>query len=280
VVHELAHHGLAYRLRPDAGSSARFTANSTSFRAGIGGGGGVGRRNCKALARLAAAVLERRQKLHELAGRSFGWLTGRLGAGDVTRAFAAELAANISLGPIDAKAIALARGLQVSGVVLCVMDQNDLTKCQCFIDLALSETKQRVHAILVAGMSDWAGLARFGPRTSSRSLKSCGDVVCAFVPVAGSAKRLDVRKGVAAALAPRDHVIRVEFFAGAALTGRDRRHLAPADDYHQQFVRPNERNSGPRPTATPTPGPGHVQCSPRAWRRCPARATTGAIELA
>ena len=126
-------------------------------------------RNCKALARLAAAVLEGRQKLHELAGRSFGWLTDRLGAGDVTRAFAAELAANISLGPIDAKAIALARGLQVSGVVLCVMDQNDLTKCQCFIDLALSETKERVQAILVAGMSDWAGLARFGPRTSSRS---------------------------------------------------------------------------------------------------------------
>jgi hypothetical protein len=127
------------------------------------------RRNCKALARLAAAVLEGRQKLHELAGRSFGWLTGRLGAGDVTRAFAAELAANISLGPIDAKAIALARGLQVSGVVLCVMDQNDLTKCQCFIDLALAETKERVQAILVAGMSDWAVLARFSPRTSSRS---------------------------------------------------------------------------------------------------------------
>jgi hypothetical protein len=127
------------------------------------------RRNCKALARLAVAVLEGRRKLHELAGRSVGWLTGRLGAGDATRAFAAELAANISLGPIDAKAIALARGLQVSGVVLCVMDQNDLTKCQCFIDLALSETKERVQAILVAGMSDWAGLARFGPRTSSRS---------------------------------------------------------------------------------------------------------------
>jgi hypothetical protein len=119
------------------------------------------RRNCKALARLAAAVLKGKQKIHQLVGRSSGWIAGLWGADDFTRAFAADLAANIPLGPIDAKAVAVARGLQISGIVLCIMDNKDLTECECFIDLALTDTKERVQQILVAGMSNWIGLARF-----------------------------------------------------------------------------------------------------------------------
>lgn len=121
------------------------------------------RRNCKALARLAAAVLEEKQKIHQLVGHSFGWIAGLFGADDFTRAFASELAANIPLGPIDAKAVAVARGLQISGVVLCIMDNRDLTECECLIDLALTETKERMKQILIAGISDWTGLARFPP---------------------------------------------------------------------------------------------------------------------
>lgn len=64
--------------------------------------------------------------------------------------------------------IAVARGVQVAGILLCVMDDRQLTECQCFIDLALAETKERVNQILVAAMSDWADLARFIP-SSSRS---------------------------------------------------------------------------------------------------------------
>lgn len=126
------------------------------------------RRNCKALARLAAAVLDGKQQIHQLVGRSFGWISGLFGADDFTRAFAAELTANIPLGPIDAKAIAIARGLQVSGVVLCLMDNKDLTRCECFNDLALAEAKERVKQILVAGMSDWSDLARFTPPPSGK----------------------------------------------------------------------------------------------------------------
>jgi len=85
-----------------------------------------------------------------------------LGAGSAARAFTEELISNIPL-PIDAKMIAVARGVQVAGILLCVMDNRDLTKCECFIDLALVETKERVDQILVAAMSDWAGLARFRP---------------------------------------------------------------------------------------------------------------------
>lgn len=126
------------------------------------------KRNCKALARLAAAIMQGHQQIHQLVGRSVGWISGIFGAGDFTRAFAAELTANIPLGPIDAKVIAVARGLQVSGIVLCLMGENDLTKCQCFIDLALSETKERVKQILIAAMSDWTHLARFTPSHSGK----------------------------------------------------------------------------------------------------------------
>jgi hypothetical protein len=73
-----------------------------------------------------------------------GWAAGALGAGDPARAFTEELASNIPL-PIDAKMIAVARGVQIAGVLLCVMDNRDLATCKCFIDLALAETKERVN---------------------------------------------------------------------------------------------------------------------------------------
>jgi hypothetical protein len=121
------------------------------------------KRNCKALARIARSILETKTQLHNAVGRLFGWVTGAFGAGDAARAFSEELASNIPLAPLDAKMIAVARGVQVAGILLCVMDNRDLTTCECFIDLALAETKERVNQILVAAMSGWTGLARFGP---------------------------------------------------------------------------------------------------------------------
>jgi hypothetical protein len=123
------------------------------------------KRNCKALARIARAILEAKTQIHKAVGKLFGWAAGALGAGDPARAFTEELMSNIPL-PIDAKMIAVARGVQVAGILLCVMDDRDLTECECFIDLALAETMERVKQILVAAMSDWAGLARFRPQAT------------------------------------------------------------------------------------------------------------------
>lgn len=89
----------------------------------------------------------------------------KVGFSDAAQAFADELASNIPL-PTDAKMIVVARGVQVAGILLCIMDNRDLSRCECFIDLALAETKERLQQILEAAMSDWAGLARF---TSSAS---------------------------------------------------------------------------------------------------------------
>lgn len=117
------------------------------------------------LARIARLILEAKTQIHKGVGNLFGWAAGRLGAVDAVRAFAKELGANIPL-PFDAKMIAVARGVQVAGILLCVMDDRDLTECECFIDLALAETQERVKQILVAAMSDWTGLARFQPNAT------------------------------------------------------------------------------------------------------------------
>ena len=66
--------------------------------------------------------------------------------------------------PIDAKMIAVARGVQMAGILLCVMDGRNLGQCECFVDLARAETEERVKQILMAAMSDWVNLARFQPR--------------------------------------------------------------------------------------------------------------------
>jgi hypothetical protein len=122
--------------------------------------------NCKALARIARSILDAKKQIHKLAGRLSGRAVSALGAGDAARAFTEELVSNIPIEPIDAKMVAVARGVQIAGILLCVMDNRDLTKCQCFIDLALAETKERVNQILVAAMSDWTGLGRFAPQTA------------------------------------------------------------------------------------------------------------------
>lgn len=118
--------------------------------------------NCSVLARLARAILKAKDRVHEFVGRVSGGIAAKFGVKGAAQAFAEELAANIPL-PIDTKMIAVARALQITGVLLCVMEDRELTRCQCFVDLAMAETKERVSQILVAGMSDWTGLARFAP---------------------------------------------------------------------------------------------------------------------
>jgi len=122
-----------------------------------------GRRRCRLLADIADAILTGKRKMHDLVGWSAGWLLGLLGAGALERQVARELASKIPLPP-DAKLIATARGVQVTGVVVCLSAGEDLARCQCFIDLSLSEAKTRVKALLIAATEDWRGFAEFPPK--------------------------------------------------------------------------------------------------------------------
>lgn len=121
------------------------------------------RRRCMSLAQTAADPLTANQDIH----KGIGWLTTRaltlFGTGAAVSAFAGELAANVPL-PTDAKIIAVARGIQITGVALCVANSTDLTRCQCFIDLALDLVKTQVKKLLIAAEGDWIGLAQFPAR--------------------------------------------------------------------------------------------------------------------
>ncbi|MFG1674633.1 hypothetical protein [Micromonospora sp. NPDC049282] len=123
------------------------------------------RRRCTLLARMAGAILAGKKKLHDLVGAIGAWLASLLGGDRVVQSLARELASRIPLPP-DAKMVAAARGLQVTGVLLCLVNGDDLTRCQCFIDLALEETKTQVKKIFVAALEDWTGLAQFPAKPS------------------------------------------------------------------------------------------------------------------
>jgi hypothetical protein len=122
------------------------------------------RNQCKALARLAQRILYFKDQIHDWIGTFVARILELIGVGKIPREFAAELATNIPITPVDAKIIAVARGLQVAGIALCSFRAEDITRCQCFIDLALAETKTQVRKILAAAMDDWVKLVVFPPR--------------------------------------------------------------------------------------------------------------------
>ncbi|WP_328521894.1 hypothetical protein [Kribbella sp. NBC_00359] len=121
------------------------------------------RRHCKALAEVAKLILAAKAKAHELLGVLGGGVLSLFGLGDLAKRFARELIEHIPL-PLDAKAIAAARGVQVTGVLLCLLNGEDLRRCQCFIDLALEQSKTAVKKIMTTAMEDWTQLAWFGAK--------------------------------------------------------------------------------------------------------------------
>lgn len=121
------------------------------------------RRRCRLLADVAQAILSGKTKLHDLVGSIAGWFASALGVGNVEQQLARELATKIPL-PGDEQLVAAARGVQVTGILVCVFNGDDLTRCQCFVDLALTEAKTRIKSLMVTAMGDWRSLAEFRPK--------------------------------------------------------------------------------------------------------------------
>jgi hypothetical protein len=131
-------------------------ATTATFQALIRGR----RRRCRGLADLAKAILDGRTKLHDLIGSFAGWLTSILGRSRLEQRFARELARRIPL-PGEGRLIATARGVQITGILLCVLNGDDLSRCQCFIDLALEESRTALKRILTTALDDWTALTAF-----------------------------------------------------------------------------------------------------------------------
>lgn len=104
-------------------------------------------------------MLRGQRQAHGFIGRLAAGTVGALGGGDAVQVFIAELAASLPL-PWDAKVTATARGLQITGILLCVTNGHDLTTCYCFTDLAHAETKTAIKNLLTAAINDWTALAQ------------------------------------------------------------------------------------------------------------------------
>jgi hypothetical protein len=115
---------------------------------------------CGSLARFAEDVLRGKKWLHDVVGSVVRWIVSLLTGNWMAQVFAKKLASKIPL-PWDAKIVAVARGIQIIGIFICLADGRDLTRCECFIDLALEETKTRMKQILGTALGDWRDLAEF-----------------------------------------------------------------------------------------------------------------------
>lgn len=111
--------------------------------------------DCRVLADMAKSLLDGKKALHEFIGFIASWITGWFGGSRVECAVAKELAKRIPIPGIDQKTTAVARGLQVVGIVFCLSQRISLNRCRSFIDLALAETKEHIKQILIGAMDDW-----------------------------------------------------------------------------------------------------------------------------
>ncbi|TCJ33276.1 hypothetical protein [Parafrankia sp. BMG5.11] len=121
-------------------------------------------RRCSTLAKLARAILEGRDRLHERLGEAANQALELLNRTSAERQFASELVKQLPLPVVDDNLIATARGLQVTGIVVCVARSRSLTQCACFTDVVLVEGQAKVKSLITAGMEDWAGLGALGGR--------------------------------------------------------------------------------------------------------------------
>jgi hypothetical protein len=125
-------------------------------------------RQCRALARTAEGVLTGKRDIHNMLGIIASRSVRLLGGSDAAQDFTNELVSALPIPVLDAKLVAAARGIQVTGVLICVVRGRELTKCDCFIALALAETKAQVRKLLVAAMTDWTKLQMFRPKSAAK----------------------------------------------------------------------------------------------------------------
>lgn len=124
------------------------------------------RRGCDDLAQLARDIFKGKEHLHDVVARSAGGLLGFLGRSRIERTFAQELARTIPL-PVDAQLSAAARGLQIAGIYVCFVGNQNLADCACLRDVFKVEGKERLAQLMQGAVGDWRELPMRLPCSSS-----------------------------------------------------------------------------------------------------------------
>lgn len=81
-----------------------------------------------------------------------------VGGARLMETFAGELASRLTL-PFDAQVLAAARGLQIAGICVCVLQGANLTDCACLMDVLKAGGEAQVKGLVSGAMEDWQGLA-------------------------------------------------------------------------------------------------------------------------
>lgn len=126
-------------------------------------------RRCERLAQYARGVLDGRQAIHRLIGKTAGRLAGAIGMAPPLQVIIDEITTRIPLPLVDHEAVIVSRALQITGVVMCIAHDRPLGGCTCFTDVVIAEGKDKMNQLLLRGAHNWKDLylvpARSQPST-------------------------------------------------------------------------------------------------------------------
>ncbi|HEV7825627.1 MAG TPA: hypothetical protein VGP02_12025, partial [Mycobacteriales bacterium] len=97
-----------------------------------------------------------KKQIHQAIGHIAGRLIGWFGPPRFVRVLAEEIASRVPIPFIDQNATIAARGVQVTGVIMCAIQGRVLVDCACFADVVMAEGKERMKELLQKAMGDWA----------------------------------------------------------------------------------------------------------------------------
>jgi hypothetical protein len=119
-------------------------------------------KSCEDLAKIARGLLGLKGYLTKLLQVALNWIMEKTNIGIFPRLVACQLVAAIPL-PWNAKLVAVARVLQVTGICLC-FSHDRLLECRCLHDLVQFESMQAIGHLLTGAIHDWREIAERMPQ--------------------------------------------------------------------------------------------------------------------
>lgn len=116
------------------------------------------------MALAARSVLQVKAWPHGLLGRVAYRVAIWRGTSRIVGLFSQELVRRIPL-PWDHQLVMVARGLQITGIVTCLLNERPLETCDCFVDLVLTEGKEKLEALANRAAGDWSRLGEVSVQT-------------------------------------------------------------------------------------------------------------------
>ena len=124
-------------------------------------------KQCDDLAKVAKKLLGVSSYLRKILQIVADWLLMKAGYGDLVRLIVCQLVVVVPV-PWNAKLVAAARIIQISGICLCFANDR-LLECRCLHDLVEFEGMQAIGRLTTSAIRDWREIADRmpGPQASS-----------------------------------------------------------------------------------------------------------------